>query len=165
MSSDRPVADAVRRAKGTRKGFRDGTHRLVDLEETLRRIAPYREAMGITRVANITGLDRIGIPVVAVYRPNARSLSVNQGKGATIAAALASGLMEAIEAYHAEHILGPVPRASYAAMRRSARTADLGRLARPRRSTFRARRPIPWIEGRDLFDGGRVWVPYEMVHL
>jgi YcaO-like protein with predicted kinase domain len=164
-SQDRSVPDAVTGAEGTLKRFRDGTHRAVDPDETLRRIAPYREAMGITRVANLTGLDRIGIPVVAVYRPNARSLAVSQGKGATMAAARASGLMEAVESYHAEHITRPTRQASYVKMRRSARTANVGRLPRPRRSTFRAQLPIPWIEGLDLLDGESVWVPYEMVHL
>lgn len=161
----RDLCDAVTRVEGTLKGFRDGTHRAVDPNETLGRIAPYREAMGITRVANVTGLDRIGIPVVVVHRPNARSLSVSQGKGATMAAARASGLMEAAESYHAENIIRPIRRASYAEMRHSVRTADVGRLPRPRQSTFRARKPIPWIEGRDLLDGRCVWVPYEMVTL
>lgn len=62
--------------------------------------------MGITRVADVTGLDRIGIPVVMVCRPNARSLAVSQGKGIDIEAATVSGLMESVELYHAEHIEG-----------------------------------------------------------
>ncbi|HSB67827.1 MAG TPA: hypothetical protein VLT62_00645, partial [Candidatus Methylomirabilis sp.] len=53
-----------------RKGYRDGTHRLTIPEETLARVRPHLAAMGVTRVANITGLDRIGIPVVMVCRPN-----------------------------------------------------------------------------------------------
>ena len=53
--------------------------------------------MGITRIANVTGLDRTGIPVVMVVRPNARSVAVSQGKGLTLAAAKASGVMEAAE--------------------------------------------------------------------
>jgi hypothetical protein len=34
--------------------------------------------MGITRIANVTGLDRIGVPVVMVWRPNSRSLAGRQ---------------------------------------------------------------------------------------
>ena len=38
--------------------------------------------MGITRLANVTGLDYIGVlPSTWPSRPNARSLSVTQGKG------------------------------------------------------------------------------------
>ncbi len=121
--------------------------------------------MGITRIANLTGLDYIGIPVVAVYRPNARSLSVSQGKGATLEAAHASGLMEAIELSHAEHIAQPVLWASLSTLRRrSRRIVDVDRLSRPRRSTFSSRKAIPWIEGHELLSGEPLLVPYELVH-
>ena len=64
--------------------------------------------MGITRIANITGLDRLGIPVVMVCRPNSRSIAVSQGKGLTLDAAKASGLMESVETFHAESITRPL---------------------------------------------------------
>ena len=48
--------------------------------------------MGITRLADVTGLDNIGIPVFQAIRPNARSLSVSQGKGVSLEAAQASAL-------------------------------------------------------------------------
>jgi len=57
--------------------------------------------MGITRLGNITGLDRIGIPVAVAVRPNSRSVSVSQGKGLELAQAMASALMEACEGFHA----------------------------------------------------------------
>ena len=63
------------------KAFKTGTHRAVSPDETLQRIKPLLARMGITRIANLTGLDRVGIPVVSVMRPNSRSLSVSQGKG------------------------------------------------------------------------------------
>jgi len=52
------------------KRYRDGTHRLADPDTTLARVMPLAARMGITRVAVLTGLDVIGIPVVAAYRPN-----------------------------------------------------------------------------------------------
>src|SRR4051812_8700232 len=79
-----------------------GCHRMVAPEQTLSRITPLAQSMGITRVATITGLDVIGIPVVAVTCPNSRSIAVAQGKGLSLAAAKVSGLMEAIENFHAE---------------------------------------------------------------
>ncbi|AGP33945.1 hypothetical protein BE04_42600 [Sorangium cellulosum] len=57
------------------KGYLAGTHRQVPPEETLRRVRRLMPVMGITRVANVTGLDNIGIPVVMVCRPCARSPS------------------------------------------------------------------------------------------
>lgn len=128
------------------------------------RVTPHLRAMGITRVANVTGLDRIGIPVVAVSRPNARSVAVSQGKGLTLAAARASGLMETTELYHAEHIARPIVRASYADLRRSHAVVDIRRCPRPRGGGFRPRRELLWIEGYDLIGQAPMWVPYELVH-
>ncbi|TGV60738.1 hypothetical protein EN803_38435, partial [Mesorhizobium sp. M2D.F.Ca.ET.160.01.1.1] len=56
-------------------------YRADSAHSAIARIRPHWARMGITRVANVTGLDRIGIPVVMVCRPNARSLAVSQGKG------------------------------------------------------------------------------------
>jgi YcaO-like protein with predicted kinase domain len=60
--------------------------------------------MGITRCTNVTGLDRIGIPVIVVCRPNSRPIAVSQGKGLTVDGAKVSGLMESAKTYHAERI-------------------------------------------------------------
>src|SRR3990172_2594314 len=95
-----------------RKAYWLGTHRSVSPEETVARLRPLMTAMGITRGANLTGLDRIGVPVVAVCRPNSRSIAVAQGKGLTLEAAKASGLMEATETFHAERIDRPLKLSS-----------------------------------------------------
>ena len=71
---------------------------------TLERLRPVLAQVGVTRVAVITGLDDVGIPVVMVCRPNGRSLSVSQGKGVDLSAAKVSGIMEAVEAWHAEQV-------------------------------------------------------------
>ena len=84
------------------KAFRQGTHRIVAPSETLVRCRPLASSMGITRLGNITGLDRIGIPVVGAARPNSRSVSVSQGKGLDLSQAMTSALMEPIEGFHTE---------------------------------------------------------------
>jgi ribosomal protein S12 methylthiotransferase accessory factor YcaO len=58
------------------KAYRSGTHRTVTPEETIARLRPLVHEFDITRVANLTGLDRAGIPVVMVCRPNSRSSAV-----------------------------------------------------------------------------------------
>src|SRR6056297_3549928 len=110
------------------KGYRRDTHRLVDPVETLARVGPLAAAMGITRLANVTGLDTIGIPVVMAVRPRSRSLAVSQGKGLTLAAAEASALMESVEAYHAERVAAPLRLATYAELRGTERVVDVERL-------------------------------------
>ena len=118
------------------KSHRRGTHRHISPADTLRAVEPLLPHAGITRVANITGLDRVGIPVVAVYRPNSRSLAVFQGKGLDLDAARASGVMEAIEAYHAEHVTHPLRLASWTEMRRAAPVVDVELLPRLSVSTL-----------------------------
>ncbi|MGA1855368.1 YcaO-like family protein [Azospirillum sp. 11R-A] len=152
------VSDAV-------KAHTVGTHRVVAPEQTLARVAPFLPIMGITRVANVTGLDAVGIPVVMVTRPNSRSISVSQGKGVTLAAAKASGVMESIESYHAERITLPLKFASFEELRWTHPVVDVDRLPRLSTGSFNPHSPILWIEGQDLLNGGPKWVPFEMVHL
>lgn len=146
------------------KRLRDGTHRAVALDETLARMRALMPAMGITRLANITGLDRIGLPVVVCCRPNARSLSVSQGKGLSLAAAQASALMESIEGFHAEHVALPLKLASYAELRRSHRIVDLDGLPRQVSSVFHPHLRMLWVEGYDLIQDAPVWLPFETVN-
>jgi ribosomal protein S12 methylthiotransferase accessory factor len=144
------------------KIYRDGTHRIVDPETTLARAKPFLAAAGVTRVAMLTGLDVIGIPVAAAYRPNSRSISVHQGKGISVAAAKASAVMEAIETFHAESIDHALRLGTYDEIRRHARAADPLMLPRPAFGAALDTR-ILWDEGRDLISGEPVWVPQEMV--
>src|SRR3546814_13206270 len=78
--------------------------------------------MGITRAADITGLDRLGIPTWCAVRPGALQTQISNGKGLTHAAAKASALMEAIEHFHAETIAVERVRASHDEMRRRGMT-------------------------------------------
>jgi ribosomal protein S12 methylthiotransferase accessory factor len=146
----------------TRKCYTHGTHRICSPDVTLARLQPLLAHMGITRVANVTGLDRTGIPVVMVVRPNARSVAVSQGKASSLAAAKASGVMEAAELWHAEHITKPLKLASFDEIRRDHRVADPQLLPRVG-DGFEPTLPLLWIEGVDLMGGELVWVPFELV--
>jgi YcaO-like protein with predicted kinase domain len=163
---DVPVRDGAPRAKHERevpKCYMHGTHRTCSPAETLARVTPLLSGMGITRVANVTGLDRTGIPVVMVVRPNSRSIAVSQGKGLTLEAAKASGIMESIEVWHAERIMRPVKLASFDEMRREHRMADVARLPMAANSRYTPHFPLLWIEGEDLLGQGPAWLPLELV--
>jgi YcaO-like protein with predicted kinase domain len=144
------------------KRFRQGTHRTADPSETLARVRPQMARMGITRLGNITGLDRIGIPVAMAVRPNSRSVSVSQGKGLELSQAMASALMEACEGFHAEEI-GPCHEARYRELVGHETVVDPGLLSSGGRP-FDADAPIAWIEGYDLLRREPCWVPAEIVH-
>ena len=144
------------------KRFRRGTHRLATPSETLARVRPLAARMGITRLGNIAGLDRVGIPVAVAVRPNSRSVSVSQGKGLDLPQAMASALMEACEGFHAEEI-GVVRVAPYRDLARSATVVAPAALCAGTRK-FDATAAISWVEGNDLLRQEPCWVPAEIVH-
>jgi YcaO-like protein with predicted kinase domain len=141
-----------------------GTHRINSPEETLEAVRRFFPVMGITRVADITGLDTIGIPVVAVCRPNSRSVVVSLGKGLDLMGARASGVMESIEAFMAERITRPLLLGSVNDLRFSHRLVDVDLIPRTKNSLYRPDFPLLWIEGHGLLTETPVWVPYEIVH-
>jgi YcaO-like protein with predicted kinase domain len=144
------------------KAFHGGTHRAALPEETLARAWPHAAAAGVTRLGVLTGLDTLGIPVAAAYRPNSRTLAVHQGKGLTLAAAKASALMEAIETFHAEAPPLPLRLGSAAELGRGARVLDPATLPLLAPGDLADARCL-WADGVRLADGGPVLVPYELV--
>jgi ribosomal protein S12 methylthiotransferase accessory factor len=122
--------------------------------------------LGITRVANVTGLDYVGSPVFTAVRPNARSLAISLGKGVTKAAAYASALMEAVEVAHAEDARLPIQWASRHEMYGSAVVIDTTKLPlhlnhEPYSDDVR----MAWTEGYDLLQKCSSWVPDHSVTL
>jgi ribosomal protein S12 methylthiotransferase accessory factor len=144
--------------------LRDGTHRASTLEATWRRFAPAAKRAGITRIADITGLDTLGVPVFAAIRPMGKSLSTQQGKGITAEAARISALMESLETYSAEHLTAPRVRGSYRALRKRRNVVDIRRLPRPR-GRIDLEASLAWLEGFDVVAGAPILVPEQSVTL
>jgi ribosomal protein S12 methylthiotransferase accessory factor len=160
-----PDVSIFGRAQFAAKGFLEGTHRTRSPRETLDAYMPHMPAMGITRLADVTGLDYIGLPVYLAVRPNSRSVSVSQGKGISADSAKASALMESIEIWHAEYINKPLRVESYTQMKSEAQVLDIADLPRKRWVNLEPVHPCTWIEGFDLLSGTPRWVPYEVVSL
>ena len=119
--------------------------------------------LGITRLADITGLDIVGLPVVQAVRPFSLSNAVSQGKGQTIAAATLSAVFESAESFAAEQLKNfDVTFAS---------ADDLGipanrfenHLLNGNSSGWR-QRTLPWIEARNLVNDEVAMLPLELVH-
>ena len=84
--------------------FFKGTHRIIPPSKTIKNIESKTKIAGITRITEITHLDRIGIPVFSAIRPTAQDggISIYGGKGITQDHAKASAMMEGFERYSAE---------------------------------------------------------------
>jgi ribosomal protein S12 methylthiotransferase accessory factor len=85
--------------------------RAAPVAATLEKARYLGARLGITRVTDITRLDRVGIPVFVSIRPDAMSgsLCVNAGKGVTPEEACVGAWMEAIEYALAEPGASAVP--------------------------------------------------------
>ncbi|MCL2115616.1 MAG: YcaO-related McrA-glycine thioamidation protein [Methanobrevibacter sp.] len=81
-----------------------GTHRVIEPSKTIANYEKKLKIAGITRITEITHLDRVGIPVYSAIRPTAEGggVSVYAGKGAKKDQAKASAMMEGFERYSAE---------------------------------------------------------------
>jgi ribosomal protein S12 methylthiotransferase accessory factor len=140
--------------------------RACSAEETVSRMRRRFREFGITRLAETTGLDCIGVPVWAAVRPNALTLSVCQGKGITDAAAQASAVMEAAEVATAERSDFRLVTASVDDLVSHGRACHLlEALIRRGKATPARDEKITWLEGFDLLMGIPVFVPSEAVTL
>ncbi len=142
-----------------------GTIRTRDAASTLSQARGVMRALGITRLANVTGLDHVGIPTWTAVRPLARSLSVSQGKGLTHELAQVSALMECIELHHAEHF---VPRGEWVSIHDSTRDSSFAdALLFPVHPTrdIDVMHPLEWVPGHDLIGNVERRVPRDCVDL
>jgi ribosomal protein S12 methylthiotransferase accessory factor len=139
--------------------------RSLSADDVLARVRPYFGEAGISRLANITGLDDLGIPVTLAVRPNGRVLSNSAGKGVTLDAALASAAMEALELYHAEDFTVPTKWMSYLDAFVELDAPRPAQLPLASWAPFDVERQYEWVEGADLSSGRAVALPAGMVRM
>ena len=141
-----------------------GTHRTCLPEVTLARIQPFLSEMGVTRVADVTYLDDLGIPVFQAIRPNSRNISVSQGKGITPLLAKVSAIMESVEMWHAEQpdLVTTEATISDMAAYLPYSIYDLNLAAQ---HVLHDGFLLKWLAGRLLHSGAESFVPAGYVHL
>jgi ribosomal protein S12 methylthiotransferase accessory factor len=158
-----PAVEDVIGERDTCTGYQYiGTHRHRSMQQTLELAWASAGHAGISRVADITDLDYLGIPVFNTYRPRAAAgnLTVTCGKGMTRGAALVSALMEAIERHSGEQ---------HGRSGIIARFEDLKHALNPRdlvldvHSTWSYEEELEWFPARDLQSGSVTLVPADSV--
>ena len=124
---------------------------------------------GVTRLADVTGLDNIGVAVFQAVRPWGRTLSVHQGKGLKAHAAKIGALMEAVETDHAETFPrtfdGERLARPFSALPKMERAASVGDFAASRARAPTGEETLGWVAARRLSDEGRLWTPLDCVRL
>ncbi len=142
-----------------KKTYNHETQRASPLNETLTRIEPKVPAAGITRVADITNLDRIGIPVFSCIRPTAEdgAITVYNGKGATIEESRISAIMEGIERYSAEAHDRDIRVALFQELEGREPVINPVDLILPEGAV--TDRFMSWYQGYDIVNNETLWVP------
>jgi ribosomal protein S12 methylthiotransferase accessory factor len=144
----------------TRKELREATAQAVNAMSR----KDLLENFGISRVADLTGLDAVGLPVHTCVRALSETVSIHAGKGLEPAYSRCGAIMEAIEFHAAEHPTGPF---------RIARSIELPEEERlpledcfPTRSTVvNELTPIAWEEAVNIQNGSPKLVPSDLLWL
>ena len=131
--------------------YRTGTYRGASPESTRERIRPLLDRFAITRVADVTDLDEIGLPTMVCYRPDGKSFAVSIGSGIEPAQAFVSAVMESIEAWHLEYVEPPI--VEFGSAGSVGIDYDLRALNLAPHSPVTARTPLGWVAGRGLLTG------------
>ncbi|MGW7282953.1 YcaO-like family protein [Streptomyces sp. NPDC054844] len=139
-----------------------GTHRVRRPEHTWALVDGLRSRFGITRVADVTGLDTLGVPVVMAVRPAAKTLTVSQGKGTSLLLARVSAVMESVQRWHAEYAC-PAPEVRETPAVGLDLPYDVTDLQQHQGSLLTDRTPLDWIVGTDALSGARTLVPRSYV--
>jgi YcaO-like protein with predicted kinase domain len=138
----------------------DGLDRVIDSSETFARLREIGNTLGVTRIADITGLDRVGIPVYSAIVPSSDDgISVYNGKGLRPIDAKVGALMESIERQTALKARLPYIEATYGQLSQQGRTLDPWKINQALFEEFTPKTLCSWVRGTDLFSGEEVWVP------
>ena len=152
----------------------EGTQRVYDEATTLENTKDQIKKIGVTRIADITNLDRLGIPILSAIRPSAApgAISIYSGKGSTEQRARISAIMESFERCLAERpgvnanieggISAPALVESYATAIESCSVLDPKALllAQP----FNPSSLMEWVGAYDLMSGEETFISANAVY-
>jgi ribosomal protein S12 methylthiotransferase accessory factor len=156
------MAAATSVASSVRPVVLPGTLRDRSPEETWDLVHPRMGDYGVTRVAELTGLDTIGMPVYMAVRPLATTVGVSQGKGATPLLARISAVMEAIELCVCERYF-TTPDAFVATAAELDLPYTTTEVTPTERSVISDLFPLRWVPAVTLNDGAPTFVPLRSV--
>ena len=154
--------------------YLEGTQRVYDEATTLENTKNEMKKIGVTRIADITNLDRLGIPIFSAIRPSAAkgAISIYSGKGSTEQRARISAIMESFERCLAERpglnaniageISAPALVESYNSAAESCTVLDPTTLLLPQ--PYLPQSLLEWVGAYDLMNKEEVFVSSNSVY-
>src|SRR5215211_3358204 len=140
----------------------NGTSRIMPAQETLERVTSVSKKIGVTRLADITNMDILGIPNYSAVLPGTEDyIWVYSGKGPTKVHAKASALMECIERYSSLPSSGPKNfiKGSYDQLSKSFHVLHPDEIVEPVRFQYKNDMLMDFLPGFDLFTNEQIMVP------
>jgi len=133
--------------------------------DTLKIMEKHFSSIGLTRLIDLTGQDRIGMPVFNAVKPGMVNYSVQHGKGLTKEDARLSAVMESFERFYGSFADLPSYAATCDEAGRRHVIPPFERLAKARAGIFHRNLTIDWTIGFDITANAPVGVPLDLVLL
>jgi ribosomal protein S12 methylthiotransferase accessory factor YcaO len=140
----------------------NGTSRIMPAQETLERVTSVSQKIGVTRLADITNMDILGIPNYSAVLPGTEDyIWVYSGKGPTKVHAKTSALMECIERYSSLPSGGPKNfiKGSYDQLSKSFHVLHPDEIVEPVRFQYKNDMLMDFLPGFDIFTNKEIMVP------
>lgn len=139
-----------------------GSYRIVPVEQTLKIAASLCSKIGVTRIADITNMDKLAIPNYSAVLPGTEDyIWVYSGKGPTKLHARASALMECIERYSSlpSSTGRDFVHGSYDQLSERFGVLHPDEVVEPINFQYRNNMPLDFISGFELFSDKHILVP------
>lgn len=136
--------------------------RIIPVEETIKNILPVSSSIGITRLADITNMDILGIPNFSAVLPGTEDyIWVYSGKGPTRMDAKASALMESIERYSSlpSGNRKKMIQGSYKELSKVSKTLHPSNVVEPMILEYGDEMIMDFLSGYDLINNERILIP------
>lgn len=156
------IVNQILQLESRMKWTNHGTSRVQPPHLTLENIKPLCKIIGLTRLADITGLDVLAIPNYSAVVPGTQDyIWVYSGKGPTKRHAMASALMESIERYSSLPNTDSrnLIRSSYEELSKKFTVVHPDQICEPSRFQFRDDMQMDYLSGFDLLNNEEVMVP------
>jgi ribosomal protein S12 methylthiotransferase accessory factor len=138
--------------------------RTVTPEETELRVRNVTRRLPVTRLADLTPLDYLRLPVYSAVTPLALDLTTHLGKGVDAVSARVSAIMEAIERVSAETFAGNTHCVSFDSLcGGTVFPADPTDFDLPADTAYAPARSFTWVEGFDIAGKQPVLLPKDLV--
>lgn len=139
-----------------------GTSRIQSVEKTLENVEPLINELGITRIADITNMDRLRIPNFSAVLPGTEDyIWVYSGKGPTKNHAKASVVMESIERFSSlpSNYQEKIIRGSIEELSKNYNILDYDEVIEPLSFNINSNMIMDYCQGYDMLNNKEILVP------